>query len=121
MGVIIMKPLNGTGRHLIAAGNRAAYDVEAINIIKDKQYLAAILHECTTEFAGMDLENIIPCIQDPQVGIVPVEPGLTNTTVVGLPTESKVPGEGVLTYDIRFIAAKRNADAINGTAHSYIF
>ena len=107
-----MKPLNGTGRHLIAAGNRAAYDVEAINIIKDKQYLAAILHECTTEFAGMDLENIIPCIQDPQVGIVPVEPGLTNTTVVGLPTESKVPGEGVLTYDIRFIAAKWDADAI---------
>ena len=43
---------------------------------------------------------------------MPVEPGLTNTAVVGQPTESKVPGEGVLTYDIRFSALKRDTDAI---------
>ena len=108
-----MDIVNSTGKHIISAGNRAPYDTEAINIIKDRQYLAIILQECTSEFAGMSLKEIMPCIQEPLVGIVPVEPGLTNTTIEGMPTESKIPGEGVLTYDIRFVAGKPGADAID--------
>lgn len=107
-----MDIMNQTGKRIVAAGGRAPYDTEAINIIKDKQYLASILRECTTEFAGMDINEIIPCIEEPLVGVVPVEPGLTNTAIAGLPTESKIPGEGVLTFDIRFKARKPGTDAI---------
>jgi hypothetical protein len=60
----------------------------------------------------MGIDEIIPCIEEPLVGTVPVEPGLTNTAIAGLPTESKIPGEGVLTYDIRFLARKPNTDTI---------
>lgn len=107
-----MDIMNQTGKRIFAAGERAPYDTEAINIVKDKQYLALILSECTTEFAGMSMEEIIPCIEEPQVGAIPVEPGLTNTVIAGLPTESKIPGEGVLTYDIRFLARKPGMDAV---------
>ena len=88
-----MDRMNQTGKHILAAGARAPYDTEALNIIKDRQYLA-------------------PYIEEPQVGTIPVEPGLTNTAIVGLPTESKIPGEGILTYDIRFLARKPGMDAI---------
>ena len=107
-----MDRMNQTGKHILAAGARARYDTEALNIIKDRQYLASILSECTTEFAGMSMDEIIPYIEEPQVGTIPVEPGLTNTAIVGLPTESKIPGEGILTYDIRFLARKPGMDAI---------
>lgn len=107
-----MNIMTQTGKRIIAAGERAPYDTEAINIVKDKQYLASILRECTTEFADMGIDEIIPCIEEPLVGTVPVEPGLTNTAIAGLPTESKIPGEGVLTYDIRFLARKPNTDTI---------
>ena len=107
-----MDRMNQTGKHILAAGARAPYDTEALNIIKDRQYLASILSECTTEFAGMSMDEIIPYIEEPQVGTIPVEPGLTNTAIVGLPTESKIPGEGILTYDIRFLARKPGMDAI---------
>ena len=107
-----MNIMTQTGKRIIAAGERAPYDTEAINIVKDKQYLASILRECTTEFADMGIDEIIPCIEEPLVGTVPVEPGLTNTAIAGLPTESKIPGEGVLTYDIRFLARIPNTDTI---------
>ena len=58
--------LNDSGKKILAAGERAPYDTEAINLIKDKQYLAWILKECTTEFCGMKTEDIIPCIEDPK-------------------------------------------------------
>ena len=32
--------LNDSGKKILAAGERAPYDTEAINLIKDKQYLA---------------------------------------------------------------------------------
>ena len=50
----------------------------------------------------MEIDEIIPCIEDPLVGIVPVDPGLTNLVIKGMLTESKVISEGVVTYDVRF-------------------
>ena len=101
--------LNDSGKKILAAAERAPYDTEAINLIKDKQYLAWILKECTTEFRGMKIKNIIPYIEDPLVGVVPVEPGLTNLVIMGMPTESKVIKEGLVTYDVRFFARNPKA------------
>ena len=101
--------LNDSGKKILAAAERAPYDTEAINLIKDKQYLAWILKECTTEFRGMKTEDIIPYIEDPLVGVVPVEPGLTNLVIMGMPTESKVIREGLVTYDVRFFARNPKA------------
>ena len=101
--------LNESGKKILAAGERAPYDTEAINLIKDKQYLAWILKECTTEFRGMKIKDIIPYIEDPLVGVVPVEPGLTNLVIMGMPTESKVIREGLVTYDVRFFARNPKA------------
>ena len=98
------KGWNQTGKVILAAGTRSSYDTEAISILKDKQYLARILKDCTTEFYGMSIEEIIPCIEPPEIGTVPVEPGLTGGAVRGDPTESKVISEGTLTYDVRFRA-----------------
>ena len=96
--------LNRTGKVILAAGARSPYDTEAISILKDKQYLARILRDCTTEFSGMSVEEVIPCIEPPAIGTIPVEPGLTNHYLHGDPTESKIIDEGVLTYDVRFRA-----------------
>ena len=109
MAVVKNGVLNDSGKRILAAGERSPYDTEAINLIKDKQYLARILRDCTTEFRGMMIEDIIECIEDPLVGIVPVDPGLTNHVVMGMPTESKEIGEGVVTYDVRFFARNPRA------------
>ena len=98
------KGLNRTGKMILAVGKRSRYDTEAISIFKDRQYLARILKDCTTEFHEMSVEEIIPCIEPPEIGTIPVEPGLTGAVLRGDPTESKIIGEGVLTYDVRFRA-----------------
>ena len=109
---------NDSGKRILAAGARSPYDTEAINLIKDKQYLARILRDCTSEFRGMKIEDIILCIEDPSVGIVPVDPGLSNPVMKGMPTESKEIGEGVVTYDVRFFA--RNPRASMQDTHDRI-
>ena len=99
-----MKELNYVGKQIVSAGDRSPYDTEAINIIKDKQYLAWILRDCVAEFKGMSISEIIPCIEDLSAGTVSAEPGLTNSGIAGEDTSSKIIGEGILTYDIRFSA-----------------
>ena len=102
--------LNQTGKKILSTVGRSRYDTEAIHLVKDKQILAWILHDCVEEFAGMTREEIIPYIEDVYSGAVSVEPGLTNTVVFGDPTESKIPGEGVITYDVRFKARIPHCD-----------
>ena len=92
---------NITAKNVIASGKRSAYDVEAVNILKDRQFLARIFKESVMECQEMDIQEIISCIEDLHVRSVPVEPGLTNTVLTGEPTESKIIGEGTITYDIR--------------------
>ncbi len=94
--------LTETGKNVLAAGYRSSYDTEAINVIKDRQFLARILKDCAHEFSDMQLEDIMSCIEDLSVRNTAVHPGLTNSAIVGMPTESKISGEGVVRYDIRF-------------------
>lgn len=89
---------------LEVAGEKAGYDGEVKKILSDKQILAWILKYAVKEFKGYTIETIIASIEgNPEVAVVPVYPGKKmKEAVTGMLTEDKVPGEGEVTYDIRF-------------------
>lgn len=74
-------------------------------VLSNKPILARILSQCVKEFKGMDYDTIISCIEgEPEVGMVPVMPGITNlkmSKISGGSTENPVPNEGTITFDIR--------------------
>lgn len=81
------------------------YDENVKNILAHKIVLAHILAGTVEEFKGMEPEEIVPFIEgEPEVGTVPVEPGLTNSSlkIQGNNTEDAVVNEGVITFDVRF-------------------
>lgn len=88
------------------AGAKIQYDEYCKRILGNKQILARILGRVAREFQDMEPEAIIPCIEgEPEIGCVPVHPGETNADrVAGMQNEDKVPGEGQVTFDIRFFA-----------------
>lgn len=99
-----MQKITDTGKRIIASGIRSQYDIEAINLLSDKQFLSRILKDCVQEFAEMDYDRIAACIDNPSVGVIPVSPGLTNSVIMSASKESKIINEGVVTYDICFAA-----------------
>lgn len=81
------------------------YDENVKNILAHKIVLAHILAGTVDEFKGMEPEEIVPFIEgEPEVGTVPVEPGLTNssTKIQGNNAEDAVVNEGTITFDVRF-------------------
>lgn len=81
------------------------YDENIKFILSQKIILAHILAGTVQEFGGWKPEEIVPYIEgEVQVGNVPVEPGLTNkrSKIQGDNTEDVVPGEGTVTYDVKF-------------------
>lgn len=86
----------------------AQYDENAKKLIADKQVLARIAKYRTKEFKDYDIPSIIECIEG--------EPEISKTTVhvsdsqelpiseaiEGMNTESTIPGEGKVSFDVRF-------------------
>lgn len=90
-----------------ATDQDAQYDNEAKRLLGNKLILAHILVRTIDEFRGMEPKAVVPLIEgEPQIGTVPVEPGLTNQTagerLVGLNTESGEINEGLIRFDIVF-------------------
>ena len=93
-----------------AADQDAQYDDRAKRLLGNKIILAHILVKTVDEFHGMNPKDVVPYIEgDPLIGIVPVEPGLTNTErkengqrLVGLNTENAEINEGLVRFDIIF-------------------
>jgi hypothetical protein len=94
-----------------AAGDRAQYDESAKRILSHKRILAHILVKTIDEFKGMNPKDVVKYIEgEPKVGIVPIEPGLTNRAqsaeagerVVGINTENEEINEGMVRFDIIF-------------------
>ena len=92
------------------------YDENVKTILAHKIVLAHILAGTVKEFQGMEPEEIVPFIEgEPEIGTVPVEPGLTNAAskIQGNNTEDEVANEGVITFDVRFYVKypkKKNKD-----------
>jgi hypothetical protein len=94
-----------------AADDKAQYDERAKRLLSQKHILAHILVKTVDEFKGMNPKDVVPYIEgEPKVGIVPLEPGLTNKEelsedgerVVGLNTENSEINEGLIRFDIIF-------------------
>ena len=94
-----------------AAGNMAQYDARVKRILGEKHILAHILEKTVDEFKGMNPADIVTYIEgEPKIGIVPVEPGLTNKEkidesgqrVKGLNSENVEANEGLIRFDIIF-------------------
>lgn len=103
---------------VVAAGDKAQYDTYAKRLLAEKIILAHILVKTVEEFKGMKPEDVVPYIEgEPKVGIVPVEPGLTNNStnksktcekIVGLNTENPEINEGLIRFDIIFYVRMKN-------------
>lgn len=82
------------------------YDAHCKNILAEKRLLAWIMRETMREFYSMEIDDIIQYIEGkPDISSVPVEPGMTNSPLIrGTNTEERVLHEGVVFFDIRFLA-----------------
>ena len=73
---------NELKKTIVAADNRAQYDESVKRLLSHKEILAHILVHTVDEFKGMNPKDVIDYIEgEPYVGVVPVEPGITNSDV----------------------------------------
>ena len=91
-------------RAIASGDDKIKYDAYVKEILSDKEILARILKYATEEFKDYTPGEIIPCIEEPEVSEIPVEPGMSNMRIAGLSTENSAANEGTNNYDIRFIA-----------------
>ena len=93
-----------------ASSQKSQYDEMAKQLIGHKIILAHILEKTVDEFKEMRPEDIVPFIEgDPLIGVVPVDPGLTNAQTVekgqkvtGFNSENSEIQEGLVRFDIVF-------------------
>lgn len=81
------------------------YDTSIKFILSQKIILAHILAGTVKELKGKTPEEILPYIEgDVQVDSAFVEPGLSNgkVRIQGSNTQDTIPGEGSVTYDVKF-------------------
>lgn len=94
----------------------AQYDENAKRLLGNKYILAHILVASMDEFKGMNPKDVVSYIEgEPMMGIVPVEPGMTNAVreekgqrVVGFNTENVEAHEGLVRFDIVFYVRMRD-------------
>ena len=108
------KELSHLGIAITASNKSEEYDESIKDLLADKRVLAWILQGVTEEFTDLDIEEIIPLIQDPLVSKIPVEPGLSNEALVGTSTESRIRHEGIVYYDVRFVVSNPKSDGKKG-------
>ena len=94
---------------LSAADDKAQYDAYAKKLIAQKSILANILVKTVGAFKGMDPKDVVKYIEgEPEIGVVPIEPGMTNAEYVsgekikGFNTEDNEINEGMIRFDIIF-------------------
>ena len=103
-----MKKKTLIAEELDAAGIKVQYDEHVKRILSNRQVLARILQGAAAEYAAFDAEEIAEWIEPGiEVARVPLKPGgkkENGLLITGDNTESKIPGEGRITFDIRFCA-----------------
>lgn len=97
---------NEFARNLDLAQAKIQYDEQCKKVLGDKNVLSWILQRTVREYAGMNREEIMKCIEgEPEIGSLRVNPGETNASqITGMANEDKVNEEGTIFYDIRFFA-----------------
>lgn len=97
---------NEFARNQDLAQAKIQYDEQCKKVLGDKNVLSWILQRTVREYAGMNREEIMKCIEgEPEIGSRRVNPGETNASqITGMANEDKVNEEGTIFYDIRFFA-----------------
>ena len=97
---------NEFARNVDLAQAKIQYDEQCKKVLGDKNVLSWILQRTVREYAGMNREEIMKCIEgEPEIGSRRVNPGETNASqITGMANEDKVNEEGTIFYDIRFFA-----------------
>lgn len=92
-------------RELSIANEKVQYDTQCKRVLSQKEILAWIIKRTVREFDGMTVQEIIPYIEGtPEISTIHVNPGRTDAEkITGITTEDKIPGEGEVYYDIRFM------------------
>ncbi len=93
-----------------ATDQKAQYDTSAKRLLGQKIILAHILVKTVNEFKGMDPKDVVShIVGTPAIGVIPVEPGLTNVSVKQtgshaaiFNTENGEINEGLVRFDIVF-------------------
>ena len=88
--------------------DKIRYDAACRNILADKHILAWILKGTLTEYKDNTIEEIIKCIEPPEVGSVRVEDTNAPERVVGMSDSDKNLFEGDIFYDIRFSVSTKD-------------
>ena len=103
-----MKQRTWISEELKAARIKVQYDEHVKCILGSRQVLARILKGAAAEYEGYSVEEIVSWIDtDIEIARTPLRPGgkgKEDSLITGDNTESKIPGEGCITYDIRFRA-----------------
>lgn len=101
-------------KNMVQASDKdAQYDEKAKRLLGHKYILAYILVNTVDEFKGMAPKEAVQYIEgEPFIGVVPVEPGLTNAQkdapgakgqrIIGLNSENAEINEGLVRFDIIF-------------------
>lgn len=91
---------------------KAMYNEYCKELLSCKQILSRILHATTEEFEQMSFNTIQQCIEGtPEISSHPVyNDAMSNEKIVGADTVDNKPGEGIVTYDIRFAAYAPQAE-----------
>ena len=109
-------------RNIRQAGVEARYDAACKKLLSHKIILAWIMKSCLDEYKHLDVVEIAANYIEgaPQIAEIGVHPDETNhqnyTTdrnIRGANTESITKTEGIVTYDIRFLASTPQSDGMN--------
>ena len=112
-----MTQMTHLSRAVDATEHKSKYDTAAKLLVSNKQVLARIVKGTVKEFKDYSIEEIIAGIEgEPEVAVRAVYPGKhwgkdkgknDPGAIQGMNTESAIPGEGKVTYDIYFYVMTR--------------
>ena len=88
--------------------DKIRYDAACRNILADKHILAWILKGTLTEYKNNTIEEILKCIEPPEIATARVENTNAPERVVGMSDSDKNLFEGDIFYDIRFSASTKD-------------
>ena len=96
------------------ADAKSEMDEKAKQLLANKQVLSWILKHTVEEFRDYTYEEIENCIEgEPEIGTHPVHPGKRKTeAIAGMNTESKIPNEGEVFFDVRCYAVTKGKERV---------
>ena len=95
-------------RNIDYSEDKIRYDAACRNILADKHILAWILKGTLTEYKNNTIEEILKCIEPPEIATARVEDTNAPERVVGISDSDKNLFEGDIFYDIRFSASTKD-------------